>query len=165
MDTALCPCDKKLPYAECCEPVIRGKKAAATAADLMRARYSAFVKQEIDFILGSVMPARKADLDRKETEEWSKNTDWAGLEILRTEKGEAGDETGVVEFQAKFNVDGELKAHHEIATFEKVQGHWLFDDGRPPGVVTFRHEGPRVGRNDPCHCGSGKKFKKCHGKE
>ena len=23
---------------------------------------------------------------------------------------------------------------------------------------------PRVGRNDPCHCGSGKKFKKCHGK-
>jgi preprotein translocase subunit SecA len=23
--------------------------------------------------------------------------------------------------------------------------------------------GPKVGRNDPCHCGSGKKFKKCHG--
>ena len=26
-----------------------------------------------------------------------------------------------------------------------------------------RLEGPRIGRNDPCHCGSGKKFKKCHG--
>jgi preprotein translocase subunit SecA len=25
------------------------------------------------------------------------------------------------------------------------------------------HEGPRVGRNDPCPCGSGKKFKHCHG--
>ena len=24
--------------------------------------------------------------------------------------------------------------------------------------------GNKVGRNDPCHCGSGKKFKKCHGK-
>jgi len=23
---------------------------------------------------------------------------------------------------------------------------------------------PKVGRNDPCHCGSGKKFKQCHGK-
>lgn len=22
---------------------------------------------------------------------------------------------------------------------------------------------PKIGRNDPCHCGSGKKFKKCHG--
>jgi uncharacterized protein YchJ len=31
-----------------------------------------------------------------------------------------------------------------------------------PGV-TFEKTGPEVGRNDPCHCGSGKKFKKCHG--
>ncbi|MCA9783160.1 MAG: preprotein translocase subunit SecA [Candidatus Cloacimonetes bacterium] len=28
-----------------------------------------------------------------------------------------------------------------------------------------RREGPRVGRNDPCPCGSGKKYKACHGKE
>src|SRR4051812_24056045 len=28
---------------------------------------------------------------------------------------------------------------------------------------TVRHEGPKVGRNDPCPCGSGKKYKKCHG--
>jgi preprotein translocase subunit SecA len=25
--------------------------------------------------------------------------------------------------------------------------------------------GPKVGRNDPCPCGSGKKYKACHGKE
>jgi len=30
-------------------------------------------------------------------------------------------------------------------------------------VKTFRHDQPKVGRNDPCPCGSGKKFKKCHG--
>ncbi len=30
-------------------------------------------------------------------------------------------------------------------------------------VKTVRHEGPKVGRNDPCPCGSGKKYKKCHG--
>jgi preprotein translocase subunit SecA len=30
-------------------------------------------------------------------------------------------------------------------------------------VETFVKTGPDVGRNDPCHCGSGKKFKKCHG--
>jgi preprotein translocase subunit SecA len=29
--------------------------------------------------------------------------------------------------------------------------------------VTIRHEMPKVGRNDPCPCGSGKKFKNCHG--
>jgi preprotein translocase subunit SecA len=41
-------------------------------------------------------------------------------------------------------------------------------EGRQTGRVkkqeTVRREGPRVGRNDPCPCGSGKKFKACHGK-
>jgi len=30
-------------------------------------------------------------------------------------------------------------------------------------VQTIRRQGPKVGRNDPCPCGSGKKYKKCHG--
>jgi preprotein translocase subunit SecA len=33
----------------------------------------------------------------------------------------------------------------------------------PPRPATVRHSGPKVGRNDPCPCGSGKKFKFCHG--
>ena len=32
-----------------------------------------------------------------------------------------------------------------------------------PKVETVVHEGPRIGRNDPCPCGSGKKYKKCCG--
>ena len=31
-------------------------------------------------------------------------------------------------------------------------------------VQTVRNEGPKIGRNDPCPCGSGKKFKNCHGR-
>ena len=31
-------------------------------------------------------------------------------------------------------------------------------------VETFKREVKKVGRNDPCHCGSGKKFKQCHGR-
>ena len=34
-----------------------------------------------------------------------------------------------------------------------------------PKVETVVHEGPRIGRNDPCPCGSGKKYKKCCGKD
>ncbi|HYM35608.1 MAG TPA: SEC-C metal-binding domain-containing protein [Steroidobacteraceae bacterium] len=30
-------------------------------------------------------------------------------------------------------------------------------------VAPYRREMPKLGRNDPCYCGSGKKFKKCHG--
>lgn len=32
-----------------------------------------------------------------------------------------------------------------------------------PLVETYRREAPKLGRNDPCFCGSGRKFKKCHG--
>jgi preprotein translocase subunit SecA len=45
------------------------------------------------------------------------------------------------------------------------------DGARPPArvggddaaVKTVRHDAPKVGRNEPCPCGSGKKYKKCHG--
>jgi preprotein translocase subunit SecA len=36
-------------------------------------------------------------------------------------------------------------------------------EGGTDVVQTFRREGKKVGRNDPCPCGSGKKYKKCHG--
>jgi hypothetical protein len=42
----------------------------------------------------------------------------------------------------------------------------ILEGGRllPDKVETFRREEPKVGRNDSCPCGSGKKYKKCHGK-
>jgi uncharacterized protein len=42
-----------------------------------------------------------------------------------------------------------------------VRQFW-FDRNIPP---TVRREGPKIGRNDPCPCGSGKKYKNCHGAE
>ena len=35
--------------------------------------------------------------------------------------------------------------------------------GQMEEVVQVRRSGDKVGRNDPCPCGSGKKYKKCHG--
>jgi preprotein translocase subunit SecA len=35
--------------------------------------------------------------------------------------------------------------------------------GDDAAIKTVRHDSPKVGRNDPCPCGSGKKYKKCHG--
>ncbi len=160
----LCSCDSQKLFSVCCEPIINRASSAEAAVDLMRARYTAFVKQEIDFIMNSVSPSRKKDIDRKGIEDWSRKTKWAGLEILSTEKGGPEDSTGQVEFIAKFIEDGEEKKHHELATFVKVNGIWYFDDGRSPSVKQVVLDGPKIGRNDPCHCGSGKKFKKCHGK-
>ena len=71
------------------------------------------------------------------------------------------DVAGRPEFVARYRTKGELQEHHEIATFVKEEGRWYFLDATTPAAETFVREAPKVGRNDPCPCGSGKKFKKC----
>jgi uncharacterized protein len=41
---------------------------------------------------------------------------------------------------------------------------WDLTVDRRFAVETVRRDGPKIGRNDPCPCGSGRKFKACHGK-
>jgi len=53
--------------------------------------------------------------------------------------------------------------HAEAQSFGGVPAAGGEERPAPPAAVApLRHEGPRVGRNDPCPCGSGKKYKKCH---
>ncbi len=159
----ICPCGTQKPFAECCEPALKGLAVPETAVDLMRSRYTAFVRHEIDYLMDTVTPARKRETDRKEVESWSRNSTWTGLEILAAEKGGPGDTAGEVEFVARWREGEKPKEHHELASFVKLDGRWFFDDGRTPPIKTVRLEGPKIGRNDPCSCGSGKKYKKCHG--
>ena len=84
----LCPCGSGKNYSDCCEPIIKGTTKAPTAEALMRARYTSYVKHEIDFIINSCEKGDKiAEIDRKATEDWSNKSTWHGLKILRTEKG------------------------------------------------------------------------------
>jgi preprotein translocase SecA subunit len=67
--------------------------------------------------------------------------------------------------------DGELALPAEIEAMERRQraaSRVTLSHGNAPGepaqkVETVRRDGDKVGRNDPCPCGSGKKYKKCHG--
>lgn len=157
-----CPCGSTTPYAECCEPIITGKQTAETAEQVMRARYSAYTKAEMDFIFESTHPSGRNNYDHAGTRAWAENSEWLGLEIIGTVRGGANDSTGEVEFIARFKENGNLREHHENAVFKKLDGIWLFSDGlmvkAKPLSVT------KVGRNDPCPCGSGQKYKKCCGK-
>jgi SEC-C motif-containing protein len=160
-----CPCGSDLDFDACCGPIIAGA-AAPTAEALMRSRYSAYVRGAVDHILSSYTPEAGRNVDRASTERWSRSSTWLGLTIVATERGGRGDEDGVVEFKARYREgdDGAEQVHHERARF--VRGvkdrRWRYADGKvvvPPPVR--REETP--GRNDPCTCGSGKKWKKCHG--
>lgn len=160
----ICPCGSELSYEECCRPLIVGARPAATAEALMRARYSAFVKTEIDYILNTICRKSREEQDAEAVRAWAEKSEWQGLEILQTEKGGAEDQEGVVEFVANFVEGGVAKKHHEIATFIREEGNWVFENGYAPKVEQYVRATPKVGRNEPCSCGSGKKYKKCCGK-
>lgn len=128
-ETELCPCGSGTPFVDCCSPVIAGKRAAATAAQLMRSRYTAFAKGNVDYILSSHDPETVKDVVREEVEAWSQQSEWLGLDIVRTEAGEADDETGTVDFVAKYRLKGLTTQHRERAEFRRVDGKWVFVDG------------------------------------
>jgi SEC-C motif-containing protein len=159
-----CPCGSEVAYTECCEPIIKGETAAETAEQLMRARYSAYAKVETDFLRNSLHPDHRKDHNDDQTREWAEESTWEGLEILNIEDGGKEDETGIVEFIANYTAKNEKYTHHERAEFKKHDNVWYFTDGAavPPKQVV--RTGPKIGRNDPCPCNSGKKYKKCCGR-
>ena len=157
-----CPCGSGKLYSECCEQIISGAQTAKTAEQLMRARYSAYVFAKMDFIFESTHPEHRDGYDHAGTKEWAETAEWQGLEIIDTTRGGADDSVGEVEFIARFIEKGNNREHHEAGQFKRKEGNWYFTEGhmvRPkPLIVT------KVGRNDPCTCGSGLKYKKCCGK-
>jgi SEC-C motif-containing protein len=52
---------------------------------------------------------------------------------------------------------------NEISRFVKVQNRWFYLDGKVKSVANAEMT-VNQGLNAPCHCGSGKKFKRCCGK-
>ncbi|MGE5548157.1 MAG: YchJ family protein [Solirubrobacterales bacterium] len=155
-----CPCGSGRGQDECCGPLLAGAPAPTPEA-LMRSRYTAFVTGNLDYLETTLAPEAREDYDRSETESWIKEAEWHGLEIRATGDGADAD-TGTVEFVARYKFRGKPFAHHELSSFRKADGRWMYVDGvmnpKPPQRITAK-----VGRNDPCPCGSGKKYKKCCG--
>ncbi len=157
-----CPCQSGVKYSHCCEPLIKGKKQAETAEQLMRARYTAYTQIRMDFIEQTHDPKTSQDIDMQGSREWAQTTNWDGLEIIETAQGGVDDEVGTVEFKATFLTEEGPQIHHELSQFHKRDGVWYYSDSSQPSQTVVRAS-PKVGRNDPCPCGSGKKYKKCCG--
>ena len=154
----LCPCGSGLSLGDCCGPLLSGRTLAATAEALMRSRFTAFVRGDRVYLLSSWHGStRPASLDPDDQPRWH------SLRVLRTEDGGPGDETGLVEFRAEGIAHGRPVQLREVSRFVCEHGCWQYLDGR---VIPADRPAARVktGRNDPCPCGSGRKFKKCCGR-
>jgi SEC-C motif-containing protein len=158
-----CPCGTGLELEACCGSIISGARAAPTAEALMRSRYTAYALKNAEYVVQSHDPEQRDDTDLDATRDWAERTTWLGLEVLDTEAGGPDDDEGVVEFVARFaDAQGREHRHHERSTFVRRDGRWYFQDGKMVQAPVTRGA-PKVGRNDPCPCGSGKKHKKCCG--
>ena len=155
-----CPCKSGKTFGECCGPVLSGEKAAESAEAVMRARYTAYVTEQIGYLKTSAVKAVQDEFDENASLAWSRAAQWHRLQIVRSE--ENGDRA-TVEFRAAYTANGEFCNHHEVSTFVREVDGWKFEDGELIGEKPVTREEPKVGRNDPCPCGSGKKFKKCCG--
>jgi preprotein translocase subunit SecA len=56
--------------------------------------------------------------------------------------------------------DARAKHRPTPAAFEEAPR----DEASHADALPFKRAAPKLGRNEPCHCGSGKKYKQCHGK-
>jgi len=118
----------------------------------MRSRYCAFVTKNADYLVKTWHPSVHAAEFRADIEAGFAGTEWLGLTIFEEAAGRSESE-GFVSFVARYRENQRNGAIIERSRFLYENGHWYYIDGQRP----------EFGRNDPCPCGSGKKFKKCCG--
>jgi len=167
-----CPCGSVFPYTDCCGLLIRGATVADTAEDLMRSRYTAYTLADWDYITQTTLPDERKSLP--DLAKVNEGVEWKKLEVLETKKGGATDEAGEVSFVASFTKEGKAEILQETSVFLKEEGRWYYSGKRSNPKTSapkerraarpFVRSGTKIGRNDPCSCGSGKKYKKCCGK-
>ena len=130
----------------------------------MRSRFSAYVKRQYNYLGESLHPDHRHDYDPIATQRWADESDWLSLQVVNVANGGEEDDEGQVEFIATYREKGVIQPHHEQGTFQRHKGDWYYVDGKLVPQATQRLETPKVGRNAPCPCGSGKKYKKCCGR-
>jgi len=159
---AQCPCGSGSDFEDCCGPLITGGIPAPTPEALMRSRFTAFVRGDLDHIKKTLVREERDKFDPSAARDMVETYKWISLEILSTSLGGEKDDTGTVNFAAHYKKDGAFQVHHEQSKFHREEGRWVYVDGdiNPKGDPV---RVDKVGRNQPCPCGSGKKFKKCCG--
>lgn len=157
-DQPACPCGSTRLFAQCCEPLLHGVHVAATPGQLMRSRYSAFATNAFDYLVRTHHAPQRATDERAQLEAQSTTLQWLALQICDSTDGAADRQQGEVEFKAFFRA-GNIRCLHERSRFVFEDGQWFYVD-----AVFCREQRVDTGRNEPCFCGSGRKFKQCHGR-
>ncbi|WP_436795010.1 YchJ family protein [Actinospongicola halichondriae] len=116
----ICPCDTGKAYDACCGRFHAGR-AASTAVELMRSRYSAYARKLAPYLLDTW-----ADATRPPTVGFDPTIRWTGLEIIEQERGGLFDDTGTVTFGADHEANGLPQRLLEKSRFIREDGGWRY---------------------------------------
>lgn len=147
-----CPCGSANAYSTCCQLLHNGQPAVSPG-QLMRSRYSAYTLGLIDYLVLTTWPAQQPGLDRQAMTDWSHNSRWLGLSVEHESAASEDADRAQVIFTARWaDPDGSTQEQRECSEFVKLMQRWYFVT--PELTVA-------AGRNEPCPCGSTRKFKQC----
>lgn len=122
---AMCPCGSGKVYGECCEPLHDARAYAQTAEQLMRSRYTAYVKRLSDYLKQTW-----AESTRPDEIDFEPGLSWQKLTILKTKKGRPKDQKGWVTFCAEYQVGLERFKMTEKSEFIRdSDGRWVYLSG------------------------------------
>ncbi len=124
MNSTACPCGSNQKYTDCCGRYLDGGEIAPTAEALMRSRYTAYTLLREDYLRSTWHPStRPVALGLAE----DVATKWLGLEVKRYEQQQP--DYAVVEFVARYKVNGRAHRLHELSRFVHEAGRWFYVDG------------------------------------
>ena len=152
-----CPCGSGRNFDACCGPLLSGQRLPASAEELMRSRFTAHVARDYGYLHRTYKQTAKTPF---KVESDPSPPAWTRLVIHAHEPGDKPD-TAYVDFSAYYADEHGESALQEKSEFHRVDGQWLYACAVRMGPAPHRSTTPKVGRNDPCPCGSGKKYKHC----
>lgn len=155
-----CPCGSGRPFAACCEPVLRQQRRASTAEELMRSRFTAHTVRDYAHLHRTFLPTARLPY-RPDPADDNDHLAWTRLVVHAHETTPAKPDSAFVDFSAFYQEGGAEHAIHEKSEFQRRDGEWFYTRAVRSGPAPIKSAHPKVGRNDPCPCGSGKKYKQC----
>lgn len=142
---ALCPCGSHVDFSVCCEPFLNETQFPKTPEALMRSRYMAYSLARIDYIIKTMREKAAKNFDVNAAKKWANSVQFQSLIVESVH-------FNFVTFFARFSeADSQNNFIYERSEFKQIDGKWFYVDG-----VRLKPE-----KNNPCPCGSGKKFKHC----
>lgn len=121
-----CPCGTGDSYDECCGVFHKDITKIETAEQLMRSRYSAFVRANGNYLMESHHSSTRPVNQKYEIVRWAMSVKWLKLEIEKVINGQPEDEEGEVVFNAYYMERFQNRCLHEHSKFVKENGHWVY---------------------------------------